>query len=456
MSTANKNLNIPANNSYTNTWDVPVNTNFTGIDYALGGVTSINVTGASTSPVLMDGSYSSTYPYPPNNITVSGNGATPSYIPYNITIYGTLTTNLVYRIPSGVSGQWSVYNNTTTTSGNTISFQVGTGAPLLIESGKRRLIVSDGTNLMLANSASDAQGTPNSLQFNSGSTFAGSSLTYNPSTGAYSLDPLVFVGTATISQLTTTYAQPLVSGMILKTSTGTVLGTVASNIDSKTWNYSGTATAPGATFYAYPASAGIALTINSYDGQYGQQIVAGTIADNSFGLRIKAGTSSNDFPIYISTNDSTPIDYFKMDGNGSTIIGNQKAASTLPTLTVQGNTSSTQQTLKVVGGAATPTYDVSISGSTATVDCSKSNMFNLSLTTSITLLISNPYNGQSINIFLHQGAGNSSVTWPSNFLWQYGSAPTLSTTAGWTDIISAIYRSSNASWYATINTGYQS
>lgn len=458
--TTNKKLYVPDHNqaAYIGSWDVPVNTNFSGIDAALGGVTSIVVTGAVTSPVLMSASYDeSTFPYLPQYTSVSGDGATPSYIPFNIILTGTLSANLVYRIPSGVCGQWSVYNNT---SGSySVGFQVGTGTAYTVEQGKRRLIVSDGTTVSLSNSPSDAQGTSGSLQFNNANTFSGSALRYTPSTGAFVLDPLTFTASSTTSLLTTDASQPLVAGMVIKTSAGVSVGTIVSQASSTTWYISsGTATA-STTMYAYPAtaSADVAFTINSYDNQYGMQIIAGTTAGQSKGLRIKAGTNGSDYPLYIGTNDASPVDYLKLDGYGSLVIGSQNTSSTLPTVTIQGNTSSTQQTLKVVGAASTPVVAITY-GTTSTVNCALSNVFSLTLSGNTTIATTNPYDGQTINVFITQGTGGQTITWPTTgagaFKWQYGTATPLSTTAGTTDLLVATYRSSNGFWYATLSAGF--
>ena len=46
--TPNKNIEQPANGSYNSDWNVPVNNDWAIIDTALGGVTSIVVTGVTS------------------------------------------------------------------------------------------------------------------------------------------------------------------------------------------------------------------------------------------------------------------------------------------------------------------------------------------------------------------------------------------------------------------------
>ncbi len=88
--TTNKSIEKPGNGDYVNTWNVPVNTDFDIIDASLGGTTTINATGAS------------------GTVTLSAS----QYRPPTIIITGTLTANVTYRVPSGIGGQWVVFNNT--------------------------------------------------------------------------------------------------------------------------------------------------------------------------------------------------------------------------------------------------------------------------------------------------------------------------------------------------------
>jgi hypothetical protein len=156
MSTTNKNLVIPSNNTYINNWDIPMNTNFTGIDYALGGVCYISATGRS-GVLNMIGTYSSTYPYPPNNVgssispVVSPNA--PSYIPSNMVITGSLLANLYLTLPAGICGQWSIGNYTTEATGVNLYFGVSGQTPLEIPNGGRSMVVSDGTTVSFAQTA---------------------------------------------------------------------------------------------------------------------------------------------------------------------------------------------------------------------------------------------------------------------------------------------------------------
>jgi hypothetical protein len=128
MATPNKNLNTPANGSNVGTWDVPVNANFTAIDTAFGGTTSISVTGAAGTTVL----------------------SSAQYAPPILVFSGTLSNNLIYQIPASVGGIWSCYNNTTGAYTLTIN-SGGAGTSVVLSQGARQQIGSDGTNIFTTN-----------------------------------------------------------------------------------------------------------------------------------------------------------------------------------------------------------------------------------------------------------------------------------------------------------------
>jgi hypothetical protein len=119
--TVNKNLQMPANGSFNNDWDQPVNLNFSEIDAAFGGRATINITG------VVAGTYT---------LTIS------QYQPPIIVFTGTLTANLVYVLPPGVGGIWSVQNFTT--GAFTITFAVSGGTGFALPQGFRILALSDG------------------------------------------------------------------------------------------------------------------------------------------------------------------------------------------------------------------------------------------------------------------------------------------------------------------------
>lgn len=101
-----------------------------------------------------------------------------------------------------------------------------------------------------------------------------------------------------------------------------------------------------------------------------------------------------------------------------------------------------------IGGQSTLMDDLAISSAQVQINCCASNVFKLVLTESVTMLApNNPLSGQVINIILKQGgSGSYTVTWPANFKFPGGSAPTLSTAVGAKDILTCQYDSADDEW----------
>jgi hypothetical protein len=125
--TQNKGLEMPASGSYTNAWAAPVNFMIDSVDAALGGTTVINVTGISA------GTYALTQ---------------PQYLNCNIEFTGTLGANVIYVLPPGVGGNWTIYNNTS--GAFTLSFGISGGNNIPLIQGVRNLFNSDGTSMSYA------------------------------------------------------------------------------------------------------------------------------------------------------------------------------------------------------------------------------------------------------------------------------------------------------------------
>jgi hypothetical protein len=140
--TTNKNLIEPTSGSFANAWAAPVNSDWTAIDNAFGGNTVINVTGVTA------GTYA---------LTIA------QYQPPNVVFEGTITGNLVYALPTGVGGIWTV--NNITTGAFTIQFGVSGGAATTVLQGFRSLVVSDGANVGLADTSAPAQAQANAQAF---------------------------------------------------------------------------------------------------------------------------------------------------------------------------------------------------------------------------------------------------------------------------------------------------
>jgi hypothetical protein len=140
--TPNKMLLMMAPASFNNAWAPPLNNVIDEIDAALGGTTPISVTGVTA------GTYALTQ---------------PQYLNPNFEFTGTLTGNLVYVVPSGVGGIWTVSN--ATTGAFTISIGVTGGSSTAVLQGFRTLIVSDGSTVTLADTSAPAQAQANAEAF---------------------------------------------------------------------------------------------------------------------------------------------------------------------------------------------------------------------------------------------------------------------------------------------------
>jgi len=134
--TTNKDIEKPGNGDYVDTWNVPLNGDMTVVDYALGTTQTFNATAGSQTL----GSYDHS----------TKNLVTYSYIPLIINVTGAISANVTYTIPSGVGGQWIVYNTTTDATGGpwSITFASGGGgASYTVIRNTPTTIYSDGTNI---------------------------------------------------------------------------------------------------------------------------------------------------------------------------------------------------------------------------------------------------------------------------------------------------------------------
>lgn len=112
----------------------------------------------------------------------------------------------------------------------------------------------------------------------------------------------------------------------------------------------------------------------------------------------------------------------------------------------------------VAQGSAYTVNNVLTYGATTTVNCQLSNSFRVVLTGNITTLsLTNPQNGQTINIrFKQDAAGSRTVAWPASFRWANGAAPALTTgVANAEDFLTAQYDSTDATWVAALMKGVQ-
>jgi hypothetical protein len=161
--TTNKNIEKPAYNDYATNptgWSGPVNTDWDIIDRSLGGTQVKNPTGVS------------------GTVDLTVVECQPPILIFGTSISGTatLTANILYRIPSGVGGVWTVYNNTTGAFTITVG-NAGGGTSVVIPQGSRLSIYSDGTNIRITDSIPPAAGSNTQVQYNSNG-YLGASATF--------------------------------------------------------------------------------------------------------------------------------------------------------------------------------------------------------------------------------------------------------------------------------------
>jgi len=103
----------------------------------------------------------------------------------------------------------------------------------------------------------------------------------------------------------------------------------------------------------------------------------------------------------------------------------------------------------VVGGASGTN-----TGSSYTIDITTGNASHLVLTATCTFTFSNPASSgisTSFTLYLEQDAtGSRTVTWPAAVQWAGGTAPTLTTTGSYTDILSFSTVDGGTTWFGFV------
>jgi hypothetical protein len=121
--TANKlNLEEPGSGDYAGTWNTPVNSNFTLIDAACGGVVTKSLAGGDT--------------------TLS----TAEAANMRVAVTGTLTANRSIILPATRGGFWLITNGTSGAFTVTVKTAAGGSTGVTVEQGYTTLVFSDGTN----------------------------------------------------------------------------------------------------------------------------------------------------------------------------------------------------------------------------------------------------------------------------------------------------------------------
>jgi len=92
------------------------------------------------------------------------------------------------------------------------------------------------------------------------------------------------------------------------------------------------------------------------------------------------------------------------------------------------------------------------SGGTVNIPFASGNIVNMTLTASTILTFSTHVVGTYIIKLIQGGSGSYTITWPGTVVWSGGTAPTLTTTVGKTDIITLFHDGTN--FYGTYSLNY--
>jgi hypothetical protein len=95
---------------------------------------------------------------------------------------------------------------------------------------------------------------------------------------------------------------------------------------------------------------------------------------------------------------------------------------------------------------------VAASGGTVNVSFASGNIIDMTLTASTTLTLSAHVVGTYIFELIQGGSGSYTITWPASVKWSGGTAPTLTTTVGKTDIVTLFHDGTN--FYGTYSLNY--
>jgi hypothetical protein len=105
--------------------------------------------------------------------------------------------------------------------------------------------------------------------------------------------------------------------------------------------------------------------------------------------------------------------------------------------------------------AITDLYNAGNSGAALTLDFNNGNNQYLTLTANCTLTFTHGESGTGYSLMIKQdGTGTRLITWPSDVIWPLATAPTLSETAGYVDIISLKYNGVDAKYHGVYVTQY--
>lgn len=200
----NINLEEPANGDYVDTWNIPLNSNFSIIDSKFGTSAVIDVTGLSGPIPLTEDQIQSA----------------------NLFFAGNMAGDVIYTVPTGVGGFWSIVNATTNAHVLYINVILAVRIPVHTAAGAG-MYYSDGTAF---HSSIEGQTAEASVAF---ATEAGFADTIPTTFGAISTYAAATTATANIAPGTSVAGSSLTVFETNSATTSTLTGT---------WKYMGSST----------------------------------------------------------------------------------------------------------------------------------------------------------------------------------------------------------------------
>jgi hypothetical protein len=395
-----------------NLWGDPyLNTNFDLLDEAIGGYLTLAVNGTSTT--LTTTSYG---PDQARKMTLvfTGTAGGTVVLPSNEKFYNVINNNTGGMILKTVTG----------TSTQTASIPAGAG----------QSVACDGTSVVATPAMNDFGGRQ-----------------------------IVNIGTATATNNAVRFDQLTSAISAASYSSGAA-------VVNSTYSATTTATNPGAGFVSInnaTLSSATAIYLNATDTSSVDQsnlitsLLASSNSTKAY-IRITKSTNSSVYANYSVSSVTNNSGWYTLTvtyltGSGSFTASDLVAVSIARAgdaglvSTASANTWTGAQTF---GQVIETDGTVSISSGTMALNLANSNEFYGTLNAAITSMpISNPATAGKVSAFsltLYADGTSRSVTWPTSFKWAGGTAPTLTTSSGKQDVITALTRDAGTSYLAIV------
>lgn len=193
------------------------------------------------------------------------------------------------------------------------------------------------------------------------------------------------------------------------------------------------------------ARSGAALTVNVAAGD---AVGSGTKTAWSISISGPTGATGATGAATLAGNATGAID---MVGYTFTADSMTAVALTVTTLTLAGAVAGAdQEVARVKLKDYAETLVTANTGTAYTVDLENSNVLDLTLTGNCTFTFSNPpasgTAGAFTMILTQDGTGSRTVTWPASVEWAASTAPTITATAGGTDVFTFITVDGGTTW----------